>query len=110
MISDQLQFFLLFQNFFKKLLCTQLVEYIDNNSIYSNTQSGFRKNHSLTLLLKLKDGIVKAMNKSEVTLAIMADFLKAFDIINYETIIRKFQRIGLSKPAILMLLNYLSAR
>lgn len=75
---------------FEKLLCKQLLKYIDNESIYSNTLSGFRKNHStVTLLLKLKDDIVKAMNKSEITLAVMADFSKAFDTINYDTIIRK---------------------
>lgn len=78
---------------------------------YTVTLSDFHKNYiTVTLLLRLKDDSVKAMNKSEVTLAVMADFSKAFDTVNYDTMIQRFHRIDLSKLAILMLLNYLSAR
>ena len=36
---------------------------------------GFRRKHStLTLLLKIRDDIVKAMEKGEITLALFSDY------------------------------------
>lgn len=49
--------------------------------------SGFRQNH-LTITLKLKDDIIKVMGSGEVTLAVMTDFLKAFDTIDHCTVIK----------------------
>lgn len=54
-----------------------------NNTI----MSGFRQNH-LTITLKLKDDIIKVMGSGEVTLAVMTDFLKAFDTIDHCTVIK----------------------
>jgi len=54
---------------YKKVL-KQLINHVEVN-IYNNTQSGFRKGHSTaTLLLKLQDGIKKAMNRGEISLAV----------------------------------------
>ena len=42
--------------------------------------SGFRKSHSTTtILLKLRDDILKSMNRGEITMAIFADYSKEFD-------------------------------
>ena len=55
----------------------QVVDYVERMMIYKKTMSGFRQNYSTsTLLLKLKDDIIKAMGRAEVfTLAVMADLL-----------------------------------
>ena len=55
----------------------QVVDYVERMMIYKKTMSGFRQNYStITLLLKLKDDIIKAMGRGEVvTLAVMADLL-----------------------------------
>ena len=57
---------------------------ICNNTIIS----GFRQNHLTITLLKLKDDIIKVMGSGEVTLAVMTDFLKAFDTIDHCTVIK----------------------
>ena len=55
-------------------------KFIDNFALYKETQTGFRKGHSTTTtLLKFKDDITKAMKRGEITLAIFADYSKAFD-------------------------------
>ena len=47
-------------------------------------QSKFRKCHlTTTLLLKLRDNIKNAMKNGEVTIAIFADFSKAFYTVDY---------------------------
>ena len=65
---------------YEPIILTQLGEFIECKALYKSTQSGYRKGHStVTLLLKLRDDIRRAMNKSEVTLAILIDYSKAFD-------------------------------
>ena len=55
-------------------------ELIENESFYDPQQSDFRKGHSTaTILLKLKDDILRATRKGEVTLVILADISKAVD-------------------------------
>ena len=52
--------------------------------------SGFRKSHSTTaILLKLHYDILKSMNRGEITVAIFADFSKAFDRYQYVQIKEK---------------------
>ena len=64
----------------KNVRKAQIVNYNKNESIYENTMSGFPQNHSyITLLLKLKDDIIKAMGRGEVTLVVLADFSKVSD-------------------------------
>ncbi len=73
---------------FERIILEQLTEHIQAKSIYLEMQSGFRKCHSTTtLLLKLKDNIKQAMREGEVTLAIFADFSKAFDTVDYKTLL-----------------------
>ena len=65
---------------FERLIMKQLRNFIETNNIYSSTQAGYRRNHSTnTILIKMRDDILNAANKGEVTLSILADFSKAFD-------------------------------
>ena len=52
------------------------------------------------LLLAIRDDILKAMNRGEVTIAIMEDFSKAFDTVVYETFLCKLRKLGFSKSSI----------
>ena len=68
---------------------------------YNLTQSGFRKGHpTITLLLKLRDDIIRAMSTSEVTLGILLDFSKAFDTIEHLTLLQKLYKMNFSIEAL----------
>ena len=74
-------------------------------------QSGFRRCHSTTtLLLKLRDNIKNAMKKGEVTIAIFADFSKAFDTVDYKILLTHLNNLGFSKHLLKLIGNYLSDR
>ena len=78
---------------YEKLVLKQLAVFIERESVYYQYQPGYRKNHSTaTLLLKLDDGIKKAMKNSEVTTAIFTDS-KAFDTIDFSILIKKMQQL-----------------
>ena len=61
---------------YEKVILHQLSDYIEKSSIYNTTQSGFRKGHSTsTMLLKFRDDIRKALNRNEVTMSVLIDYL-----------------------------------
>ena len=63
-------------------MAKQIVTFIEESNIYKPSMSGFRKNHSTeTLLMKIRDDIVRAMNKGEITLATFINYSKAFDTV-----------------------------
>ena len=87
----------------------QMADHIERK--LASTQSGFRPGHSTaTLLLKMKDEIHKSMNRSEVTLAALADFSKAFDTVNHDILLRKLEFLNFSKNAFLLIQSYLKDR
>ena len=94
---------------YKRVILQQLCNFIEKESLYTITQSGFRKGHSTTTnLLKIRDDIKHAMNKSKVTLAILIDFSKAFDIIDHNILLQKPLRFNFSPQAIEIIFSCIS--
>ena len=114
---------------YEKLVLQQMTEFIEKQLIYHKHQSGYRKNHSTTtLLMKLYDDIKTSMNKSEIIIAIFADYSKAFDTIDFYTniflyiyififiqtyfytLIQKMHTFNFSKNLLYWTMNYLIFR
>ena len=75
----------------------QIVSFIDKEQLLYERVCGYRKGHStVTALLGMKDMIMQAMGKGEVTLMVLADFSKAFDTIDYKTLIYKMHALRFS--------------
>ena len=73
--------------------------------------SACRKGHTTTsVLLAMKDDILCGMKKGEVTMAVLADFSKAFDTVDYGILLTKLHRLGFSKPFLPWLSNYLMGK
>ena len=83
---------------------------LQNNILY-NYQSGFRKNHSTDLCLSfLYDKILKGFDKVLFTGMILTDLQKAFDTINHEILLGKLQAIAFSEKTVAWLKWFLSDR
>ena len=66
--------------------------------ILKDSMSTHRKGHNTTtVLLAMRDDILQATQRGEVTTAVFADYSKAFDTDAYETILKKMHSIGFSK-------------
>ena len=69
---------------FERLTLKQLVHYIDEQSLLLPSISGFRKGQYITtVLLGIRDDLIRAMKRGEVTMMVMADYLKAFDTVRF---------------------------
>ena len=96
---------------FERLIMEQLCNFIETNNIYSSTQAGYRRNHSTNrILIKMRDDILNAMNKGEVTLSILADFRKTFDTVDYTVLIKKLSKLNMSPEFLHLILRYISDR
>ena len=90
----------LFSKVYERLVAKQLCTFLERSCTLKDTMAGFRKSHSTnTLLLKIRDDILRAMSKGELTLSVYSDYSKAFDTAQHHTIIQKLHKIGFSTSA-----------
>ena len=83
-----------------------MVDLLTESARLQPNVSVYRKGHSTTTtFLAIRDDIPKAMNRGEVTIAVMEDFSKAFDTVVYETFLCKLRKLGFSKSSLHYTLN-----
>ena len=89
----------------------QLYHYLCSKNILSDSQSGFRSNHSTTTtLLDVQDYILKNMDEGFVTGVIFLDLKKAFDTVNHEILINKLAKCGIKDTELDWFKSYLYNR
>ncbi len=96
---------------FERLVSHQVNAYIKDLALFNDSITGFRKGHStVTTLLGIRDDIVRAMRRGEVTLMVLADYSKAFDTINFKSVVHKMHSMGFSQNFLRWTLSYLMGR
>ena len=66
---------------FERVFMKQIVSFIDREQLLYERVCWYRKGHStVTALLGMNGMIMQAMSKREVTLMVLADFSKAFEV------------------------------
>jgi len=100
-----------FSKIFEKIIAIRLTSFIDKNNIFSNSQFGFRKNHSAYMsLMKLYDKITQAIDNNEYCIGIFIDLSKAFDTLNHDILLKKLEFYGIRDLPNLLLKSYLMNR
>ena len=61
-------------------------------------------------MIKIRDDILNALDRGEVTIAVMTDFSKAFDTVDYFTLIRKLDSLNISTSTLNLIASYLTVR
>ncbi len=98
---------------FERLVLRQMSDYVTNTTtgVLKKSVSSYRRGHNTTtVMLAMRDDIHRAMKRGEVTIAVLADFSKAFDTVSYPTILRKLHRQGFSKDYLKWVTSYLTGR
>ena len=76
--------------------------YLRSYNLIVSTQSGFRPHHSTeSILIKMTDDWLAAMDQGFYTGAIFLDPRKAFDVVNHDLLIAKLQTYGCSSSTLL---------
>ena len=96
---------------YEKQVLHQITDFIETQQVYNKHQSGYRKNHSpATILSKLYDDIKMTMKQSELTMAVFTDYSKAFDTIDFFTLVQKMHSLNFSTDFLCWVFNYLTHR
>lgn len=96
---------------FEKLALRQITGFLTENAILKSNISSYRKCHSTTTtILAMRDDILKAMKRGEITLAVMADFSRAFDTVAFEKVLSKLHPMGFSRTAPKWIASYITSR
>jgi hypothetical protein len=95
----------------EKVVCDQLTEYLEDNNILPERQSGFRKGHSTaSALADVVDGLLVARDRGMLSFLILLDFSRAFDSINIALLISKLAYYGFDSISIGWFHSYLQNR
>ena len=77
----------------ERLVCQQLVSYLEVNQLLPKHQSAYRKFHSTeTAVLKLVSDILLAADGAEVTLLGLLDLSAAFDTVDHDILLNPLQK------------------
>ena len=75
---------------FEKLVCKQLVNYLEKHEILYESQFGFRKGHStLQAIAEIADNLRNAIDDNLYSCGAFLDFSKAFDTVNHAILLKK---------------------
>ena len=74
-------------------MLNQILVFIEKQALLASSVSGYRKGHSTTtVLMGIRDDIMRAMKKGEVTLMVCADYSKAFDTVQLRLFLRNYTK------------------
>ena len=93
-----------------KKLCTAAYTIFSHNVLIEN-QYGFRKGRSCEhALLNAQNEILNALNQKQISLLLLIDFSKAFDMVEHNILLQKLYHYGIRGVALSWLKSYLANR
>ena len=96
---------------FERVVRDKIVNFLEENCLLSDGQHGFRKGRScLSELLAHYEEILQNANNGKGTDTVYLDFAKAFDKVDHQLLLMKFESIGIKGKLLGWLKSFLSNR
>ena len=100
-----------FSKIYEKLMHRRVLEFLERHSSLFEGQYGFRPGHSCEhALLDATNSIRHSLSRKEVSLLLLLDFSKAFDVISHDILLDKLYHYGIRGLAHEWFKSYLSSR
>ena len=95
----------------EKWIHLKFMNFLNDNKLLHEKQSGFRARHSTeSALILLIDSWLKAINEGKFVGCVMIDFQKAFDLVDHAVLLKKLEIYKCGKSALSWFQSYLSTR
>ena len=96
----------------ERLVCRQLVSFLEKNGLIPSLQSAYRRGHSTeTAVLKILSDILLAADRGEVTLLGLLDLSAAFDTVDHEILLDRLSTaFGIRSAALSWIKSFLQGR
>ena len=100
-----------FSKIYEKLMHSRILNFLEqNDSLYEN-QYGFRQGRSCEhALLNAQNSLLDSLNKRQISLLLLIDFSKAFDMVEHSILVSKLEHYGIRGLALNWIKSYLSNR
>ena len=96
---------------FEKILSKQIHKHFNNNSLFINSQYGYRPHHSTQLAaLELATRISEQLEAKKTPFNVYIDLSKAFDMLDHSILLEKLKFYGFHQNAIQLCRSYLQNR
>ena len=80
----------------EKVIANQLITILESNRLHMEKQHGFRPNLSTeTALLTITNKIYENTDNRKISLLLLLDLLKAFDSVNYQILLDKYEKLNI---------------
>ena len=84
-----------FSKVIERLVCNRLVAHLEDNSLLTDSQHGYRQGRSTTsAVLSLNDRVIRSFERYEHSVAVFLDFTKAFNMVDHSILLDKLKYIG----------------
>ena len=81
----------------ERVVQRQLASYLEEHSLLSDAQHGYRKYHSTeTALHAITDRALHAMDKGDICILVLLDLSKCFDVVPHEKLLEKLSLYGIT--------------
>ena len=100
-----------FSKVLEKIVCTKLVNHLEQNKLIYNHQYGFLKGRSTEhALIHITNKIGQALNENKYCVGVFLDLKKAFDVVPHNILLKKLEKMGITGTALAWFNSYLSNR
>ena len=100
-----------FSKIFEKLMHSRISNFLNVNQSLHEMQYGFRSGRSCEhALLMAQHEILSSLNNKQISLLLLVDFSKAFDMVDHDILLSKLKHYGIRGTAHQWLASYLSDR
>ena len=101
----------IFDKIIEKILHLKLYRFLESNNILFQQQYGFRKNNSTAYaMIQITEQIKESIDKGKFGCGIFIYLRKAFDTVNHEILLLKFEHYGIRGSILQWFKSYLSNR
>ena len=96
---------------YEKLMHTRILNFLESNNSLFDMQYGFRPGRSCEhALLNAQNRLLESLNNRQISVLLLCDFSKAFDMVDHAVLLKKLYHYGIRGTALNWLTSYLSDR
>ncbi len=100
-----------FSKIYEKLMHHRIVDFMEGNNSFYEMQYGFRAGRSCEhALLNAHNTLLNSLSKKQISLLLLIDFSKAFDMVDHDILLSKLSHYGIRGVALDWIKSYLSDR
>ena len=100
-----------FSKIYEKVMHARITEFLNKNSSLHERQYGFRAGRSCEhALLDAQNILLNSLHRNQISLLLLIDFSKAFDMVDHSILLHKLQHYGIRGVAHQWMASYLKNR